>query len=383
MDRPDPRHRGRAAGRGGRRHRLDGRRVLAPVPRARPRPCGVGPRPAVRRSPVSWRRRCWSVPPWPPISRGRSSTSPSSSALAAVALLWLRRVLHLGLLEEAFEIEIGDEVVCANCGQPTRRHTFCGNCGISLHALPKRPREAATMSGPADPPTGGEPRPPLRRRPPRVASGDTGTRLGGRAVRHRVRGRAGRDPGRRGRRRAARPDARAAAGLPARARIAAARRRRPRSARCRRGARPRHRPDPAGRPGAVGIRAGTPWRSSELGYEFEYSDWWAVDSSDRPRVRISSSRATGDAELDRGRRPGLRGEPRRRTPTTGSASSRSGRPDIKTDSQREERDPGPVHRLRGRHRPDLRRVQEQRVRVRPARSGSASLTASDGRTTVA
>jgi ribosomal protein L32 len=59
-------------------------------------------------------------------------------ALAAVALLWLRRVLHLGLLEEAFEIEIGETVTCANCGQPTRRHTFCGNCGISLHALPKR-----------------------------------------------------------------------------------------------------------------------------------------------------------------------------------------------------------------------------------------------------
>lgn len=58
--------------------------------------------------------------------------------LAAIALLWLRRVLHLGLLEEAFEIEIGDDVVCANCGQTTRRHTFCGNCGISLHALPKR-----------------------------------------------------------------------------------------------------------------------------------------------------------------------------------------------------------------------------------------------------
>jgi hypothetical protein len=59
-------------------------------------------------------------------------------ALAAVALLWLRRVLHLGLLEEAFEIEIGEPVVCANCGVATPRHTFCGNCGISLHALPKR-----------------------------------------------------------------------------------------------------------------------------------------------------------------------------------------------------------------------------------------------------
>ena len=58
--------------------------------------------------------------------------------LAAVALLWLRRVLHLGLLEEAFEIEIGDDVTCANCGRTTARHTFCGHCGISLHALPKR-----------------------------------------------------------------------------------------------------------------------------------------------------------------------------------------------------------------------------------------------------
>lgn len=59
-------------------------------------------------------------------------------ALAAVALVWLRRTLHLGLLEEAFEIEVGDEIICANCGKATRRHTFCGNCGIALHALPKR-----------------------------------------------------------------------------------------------------------------------------------------------------------------------------------------------------------------------------------------------------
>ncbi len=58
--------------------------------------------------------------------------------LAALALLWLRRVLHLGLLEEAYEIEIGDDIICAECGKPTARHTFCGNCGISLHALPKR-----------------------------------------------------------------------------------------------------------------------------------------------------------------------------------------------------------------------------------------------------
>ncbi len=65
-------------------------------------------------------------------------------ALAGVALIWLRRTLHVGLLEEAFEIEIGDEIICANCGKPTRRHTFCGNCGVALHALPKRSGKDAT-----------------------------------------------------------------------------------------------------------------------------------------------------------------------------------------------------------------------------------------------
>jgi hypothetical protein len=69
-------------------------------------------------------------------------------AIAAVALLWLRRTLHVGLLQEAFEIEIGDEITCANCGKPTRRHTFCGNCGISLHALPKgRPERPSGKPG--------------------------------------------------------------------------------------------------------------------------------------------------------------------------------------------------------------------------------------------
>ena len=65
-------------------------------------------------------------------------------ALAAGALVWLRRALHLGLLEEAYEIEIGDVITCANCGKLTRRHTFCANCGISLHALPKGRPELPT-----------------------------------------------------------------------------------------------------------------------------------------------------------------------------------------------------------------------------------------------
>ena len=57
--------------------------------------------------------------------------------LDVVALLWLRRLIHLGLLEESAEIPIGPPIRCANCGAETPKHTFCINCGISLQALPK------------------------------------------------------------------------------------------------------------------------------------------------------------------------------------------------------------------------------------------------------
>jgi hypothetical protein len=62
-------------------------------------------------------------------------------ALDLVALVLLRRTIHVGLLEEAAEAEIGPEVRCVNCGAPTPRRAFCANCGISLKALPK-PRQA-------------------------------------------------------------------------------------------------------------------------------------------------------------------------------------------------------------------------------------------------
>ncbi len=66
------------------------------------------------------------------------------AVLAALALVLLRRAIHLGLLEEADEIEIGPDVVCANCHRPTPRHSFCGQCGIALRALPKeRPLRGA------------------------------------------------------------------------------------------------------------------------------------------------------------------------------------------------------------------------------------------------
>ena len=58
------------------------------------------------------------------------------AGLAIVALLWLRQVIHVGLLEEALLIEDAPVIRCANCGHRTRRGTFCESCGIALAALP-------------------------------------------------------------------------------------------------------------------------------------------------------------------------------------------------------------------------------------------------------
>lgn len=56
---------------------------------------------------------------------------------ALIAISWLRQLIHLGLLQEASEIEIGPPLACGNCGKQTPRHTFCAHCGVSLQALPK------------------------------------------------------------------------------------------------------------------------------------------------------------------------------------------------------------------------------------------------------
>jgi ribosomal protein L32 len=58
------------------------------------------------------------------------------AGLAVLALLWLRQVIHVGLLEEALLIEDAPIITCANCGHRTRRGSFCEYCGISLAALP-------------------------------------------------------------------------------------------------------------------------------------------------------------------------------------------------------------------------------------------------------
>lgn len=84
------------------------------------------------------------------------------AALAAVALLWLRRVIHVGLLQEADEIPVGPAILCPECGKETPRHTYCGNCGASLKALPRN-RQHLIVPGEAV----GDVRPP-RDAPPTV-----------------------------------------------------------------------------------------------------------------------------------------------------------------------------------------------------------------------
>jgi hypothetical protein len=80
--------------------------------------------------------------------------------LGAIALVWMRLLIHVGLLQEAAEIEIGPPITCPECGVITPHHTFCVNCGIALRAMPRVPSpvirepgaeaaaEPATAAGP-------------------------------------------------------------------------------------------------------------------------------------------------------------------------------------------------------------------------------------------
>jgi hypothetical protein len=67
------------------------------------------------------------------------------AVLAILGLIWMRLLIHLGLMQEAAEIEIGPPITCPECGALTPYHTFCVNCGIALRALPRgrRPAEPA------------------------------------------------------------------------------------------------------------------------------------------------------------------------------------------------------------------------------------------------
>jgi hypothetical protein len=63
------------------------------------------------------------------------------AALAGVAagcVLWLRQLIHVGLVEEAARREEAGRTTCAECGLETPRLGFCAHCGVALAALPKR-----------------------------------------------------------------------------------------------------------------------------------------------------------------------------------------------------------------------------------------------------
>ncbi len=71
--------------------------------------------------------------------------------LDLVALILLRRAIHLGLLEESLEVPIGPDITCPNCGRPTPRHTFCIACGIALSAMPKARPDRSPPNAPVGP----------------------------------------------------------------------------------------------------------------------------------------------------------------------------------------------------------------------------------------
>ena len=238
------------------------------------------------------------------------------------------------------------------------------------------------MSGPAEPhDLGGDPGPPLRRPLPAHASRPETPARGSVVARSsscsRSRWERSWSPRPRSRCSSRRPNRRRPASRARIRRSAATRRGQLRHARR---AGPGTGRTPPAAPGPVGIRAGTPWRSSELGYEFEYSDWWKVDSSDG-RTADLVFEGEGDAELivagvraSRGEPGGVCGPLVRRAPEV--------RPGHHDGQPGEEREPGPGHRVRGWHRPDVRRVEERRVRA-TSPIGFSLMNATDGRTTVA
>jgi hypothetical protein len=60
------------------------------------------------------------------------------AALAVIAILWLRRLIDVGLRQEAVEAATSEAQECQNCHRQTPPGSFCVECGVSLRALPKR-----------------------------------------------------------------------------------------------------------------------------------------------------------------------------------------------------------------------------------------------------
>ena len=60
--------------------------------------------------------------------------------LDVIALIWLRVLIHVGLLEEQAEIVVSTGEPCPNCGRTVPRGAFCSYCGVAVRALPKSAR---------------------------------------------------------------------------------------------------------------------------------------------------------------------------------------------------------------------------------------------------
>ena len=83
-----------------------------------------------------------------------------SSDLSVLGLLWLRNTIHVGLLEEALEVEDAPVITCANCGHRTRKGRFCEYCGIAMAALPSSRSGVAPAIKSTPPPAQAHPGPP-------------------------------------------------------------------------------------------------------------------------------------------------------------------------------------------------------------------------------
>jgi hypothetical protein len=57
--------------------------------------------------------------------------------VAALLLLWVRVVVHVCLLSEAVEVEIGPDVPCSHCYRIVPRMAFCPHCGVAMRSAPK------------------------------------------------------------------------------------------------------------------------------------------------------------------------------------------------------------------------------------------------------
>jgi hypothetical protein len=63
------------------------------------------------------------------------------AALDVFALLWLRVLIHVGLIEEQAEGVGRNGEHCVNCGRSVYRGAFCSYCGVAVRALPKSGRD--------------------------------------------------------------------------------------------------------------------------------------------------------------------------------------------------------------------------------------------------